>query len=82
MLRINPDGSIPDDNPFVSRTKGKYRALWALGLRNPFTFAVQPETGRLFINDVGGIAEEINEGKAGARSAPRTGDAGHRTTIQ
>jgi len=66
LLRINPDGSIPDDNPFVSRTKGKYRALWALGLRNPFTFAVQPETGRLFINDVGGIAEEINEGKAGA----------------
>jgi len=29
------------------------------------TFAVQPETGRIFINDVGGIAEEINEGVAG-----------------
>ncbi len=66
MLRINPDGSIPDDNPFVSKTTGKYRAAWALGLRNPFTFAVQPETGRLFINDVGGQAEEINEGVAGA----------------
>jgi putative heme-binding domain-containing protein len=66
LLRINPDGSIPDDNPFVSRTTGKYRATWALGLRNPFTFAVQPETGRLFINDVGGVAEEINEGIAGA----------------
>jgi glucose/arabinose dehydrogenase len=35
-------------------------------LRNPFTFAVQPETGRIFINDVGGVAEEINEGLAGA----------------
>jgi glucose/arabinose dehydrogenase len=66
LLRINPDGSIPQDNPFVSRTTGKYRAIWALGLRNPFTFAVQPETGRLYINDVGGIAEEINEGSAGA----------------
>src|SRR5207248_8483220 len=67
LLRINPDGSIPDDNPFVSRTKGKYRALWALGLRNPFTFAVQPETGRLFINDVGQDRwEEIDEGFAGA----------------
>lgn len=66
LLRINPDGSIPDDNPFFSKTKGKYRAIWALGLRNPFTFAVQAETGRLFINDVGGIAEEINEGMAGA----------------
>jgi|GEM_PF-3196239 len=66
LLRINPDGSIPDDNPFLSRTSGRYRAIWALGLRNPFTFAVQPESGRLFINDVGGIAEEINEGSAGA----------------
>jgi len=66
LLRINPDGSIPEDNPFFSRTAGKYRAIWALGLRNPFTFAVQGETGRLFINDVGGIAEEINEGSAGA----------------
>jgi putative heme-binding domain-containing protein len=65
LLRINPDGSIPDDNPFVSKAAGKYRATWALGLRNPFTFAVQPETGRLFINDVGGRAEEINEGVAG-----------------
>jgi glucose/arabinose dehydrogenase len=66
LLRINRDGSIPDDNPFFSRAAGKYRATWALGLRNPFTFAVQPETGRLFINDVGGVAEEVNEGVAGA----------------
>lgn len=66
LLRINPDGAIPDDNPFVSKTTGKYRTIWALGLRNPFTFAVQRETGRIFMNDVGGIAEEINEGVAGA----------------
>jgi putative heme-binding domain-containing protein len=66
LLRLNPDGSIPADNPFVARATGKYQATWALGLRNPFTFAVQPETGRLFINDVGGRAEEINEGVAGA----------------
>jgi putative heme-binding domain-containing protein len=66
MLRINADGTIPEDNPFFAKTTGKYRAIWALGLRNPFTFAVQPETGRIFINDVGGRAEEINEGVAGA----------------
>jgi glucose/arabinose dehydrogenase len=66
LLRINPDGSIPDDNPFVSKTTGKYRAIWALGLRNPFTFAVQADSGRLFVNDVGGRSEEINEGVAGA----------------
>jgi glucose/arabinose dehydrogenase len=65
LLRINPDGSIPQDNPFVSKTAGKFQAIWALGLRNPFTFAVQTETCRIFINDVGGIAEEINEGVAG-----------------
>jgi putative heme-binding domain-containing protein len=66
LLRINSDGSIPNDNPFLRRTAGKHRAIWALGLRNPFTFAVQPESGRVFINDVGGIAEEINEGIAAA----------------
>jgi putative heme-binding domain-containing protein len=66
LLRINGDGSIPSDNPFFFKASGKYRAAWVHGLRNPFTFAVQPGTGRLFINDVGGQAEEINEGSAGA----------------
>ncbi len=67
MLRLNSDGSIPDDNPFAKTTQGKYRAIWALGLRNPFTFAAQPGTGRIFINDVGNTKwEEVNEGFAGA----------------
>jgi glucose/arabinose dehydrogenase len=50
MLRINPDGTIPTDNPFFSTATGNNRAIWALGLRNPFTFAFQPGTGRMFIN--------------------------------
>jgi putative heme-binding domain-containing protein len=79
LLRINPDGSIPDDNPFVTKTTGKYRAIWALGLRNPFTFAVQPGTGRIFINDVGGQNEEINEGVAGANYGWPTVDHGPTT---
>ncbi|MGH7222798.1 MAG: PQQ-dependent sugar dehydrogenase, partial [Gemmataceae bacterium] len=66
ILRLNRDGSIPKDNPFYRKTTGKYRAIWALGLRNPFTFAFQPGTGRMFINDVGGANEEINVGAAGA----------------
>lgn len=66
ILRLNRDGSIPKDNPFVRQTTGKYRAIWALGLRNPFTFAFQPGSGRMFINDVGGANEEINVGAAGA----------------
>ena len=67
LLRINPDGTIPEDNPFYKEAKGKYRAIWALGLRNPFTFAIQPGTGRIFINDVGDNGwEEVDEGFAGA----------------
>ncbi len=67
ILRVNADGSIPPDNPFFDTAAGVHRAIWALGLRNPFTIAVQPGTGRLFVNDVGQNAwEEINDGMAGA----------------
>jgi len=67
LLRLNPDGSVPPDNPLLAQTSGKNRLIWALGLRNPFTFAFQPGTGRLLINDVGqGTWEEINAGQAGA----------------
>ena len=67
ILRLNKDGSIPRDNPFFNTATGKNRAIWALGLRNPFTFAFQPGTGRMFVNDVGASTwEEINEGAPGA----------------
>lgn len=67
LLRINKDGSIPTDNPFYGSTTGNSRAIWALGLRNPFTFAVHPNSGRIFIDDVGQSTwEEINDGMAGA----------------
>ena len=67
ILRINSDGSIPTDNPFFNQATGNNRSIWALGLRNPFTFAFQPGTGRMFINDVGQNAwEEINDGIAGS----------------
>ena len=57
----------PRTTPSTRATTGSYRAIWALGLRNPFSFAVQPGTGRIFINDVGAERwEEINEGVAGA----------------
>lgn len=66
LLRLNPDGTIPADNPFVG-VAGADTAVWAYGLRNPFTFAVQPGTGRLHINDVGSDRwEEIDVGVAGA----------------
>jgi glucose/arabinose dehydrogenase len=70
MLRINADGSIPSDNPFFNTATGANRSIWAMGLRNPFTFAFQPLTGRMFINDVGESTwEEINDGIAGSNYA-------------
>jgi len=67
ILRLNSDGSIPTDNPFFTQATGNNRSIWALGLRNPFTFAFQPGTGRMFINDVGQDRfEEINDGIAGS----------------
>lgn len=63
ILRINatPGDIIPDDNPFVGNT-GARGEIWALGVRNPFTFDVQPGTGRIFINDVGEHTwEEIDD---------------------
>ncbi len=72
MLRINADGTIPPDNPttfsgIAGSPTGLNQAIWAVGLRNPFTFSFQPGTGRLHINDVGQSAwEEVNLGAAGA----------------
>jgi glucose/arabinose dehydrogenase len=61
VLRINTDGTIPSDNPFYLQANGPFRAIWALGFRNPFSFAVQPGTGAMMVGDVGGEQfEEIN----------------------
>lgn len=67
ILRFNPDGSIPTDNPFLGTAAGANQAIWALGLRNTFSFAFQPGTGRMHLNDVGeNTWEEVNLGTAGA----------------
>jgi glucose/arabinose dehydrogenase len=67
MLRFNDDGTIPADNPFCTTAGNLACAVWAYGLRNPFTFAFQPGTGRMHINDVGQSTwEEIDVGAAGA----------------
>lgn len=72
LLRINSDGTIPADNPstfpnVAATPTGLNRAIWALGLRNPYTFNFQPGTGRIYINDVGeGSWEEVSDGSAGA----------------
>ncbi len=40
LLRINADGTIPSDNPFFATATGDNRAIWALGLRNPYSLRV------------------------------------------
>ncbi len=66
VLRINRDGSIPPDNPFTDRTSGPLQAIWAMGLRNPFTIAVDPSGNRIFVNDTGDVSwEEVNLVTAG-----------------
>ena len=62
ILRINDDGSIPEDNPFYDQTSGIYRAIYALGFRNSFSMAIQPGTGRIMATEVGSASwEEVND---------------------
>ena len=60
ILRFNPDGSIPSDNPYPGS------AVYAIGLRNVFGFAFQPETGNLYATENGpGGFDEVNKIEAG-----------------
>lgn len=62
IIRLNLDGSIPEDNPYYNQTTGLNRAIYAYGFRNPFSIDIHPVNGKIFVNDVGGDKfEEINE---------------------
>ena len=54
LFRINSDGSIPEDNPFLDQTTGPFQAIYALGLRNPYTMAINPMNGNIYIHDAVG----------------------------
>ena len=67
ILRLNPDGSVPADNPFP----GSY--VYSLGLRNPQGLAWHPQTGRLYTTEHGPTGEmglccrdEVNPIRPGA----------------
>ncbi len=67
VLRLNPDGSIPSDNPFYDTLDGDFRAIAANGLRNPYRTERHPVTGELYMSEVGPKDfEEINRVVAGA----------------
>jgi glucose/arabinose dehydrogenase len=65
IVRINTDGSIPKDNPFVSR-KGARGEIWTLGHRNPEGLAIRPSDGSLWDVEHGAKGgDEINLVKPG-----------------
>ena len=72
ILRIDVNGAsveqtylIPPDNPFVGSTDARGE-IWAYGLRNPWRFSFDEQTGLLWVADVGGVLrEEINIVKKG-----------------
>jgi glucose/arabinose dehydrogenase len=65
ILRLNDDGSTPQDNPFVGR--GGYRPeIFALGIRNAIGLTVHPETGELWETENGPEGgDEVNIIRAG-----------------
>jgi glucose/arabinose dehydrogenase len=48
VLRVNTDGTIPKDNPFLS-TPGASPAIWALGFRDIHSAVIHPRTGELWV---------------------------------
>jgi glucose/arabinose dehydrogenase len=65
IVRINPDGSVPEDNPFVGQ-EGALPEIWSYGHRNPQGAAIHPETGKLWENEFGPRGgDELNIPEAG-----------------
>jgi aldose sugar dehydrogenase len=65
IARINPDGSVPDDNPFVGQ-EGAKPEIWSYGHRNVQGAALHPETGDLWVHEHGPRGgDEINVSRAG-----------------
>ena len=66
VVRINPDGGVPDDNPFVGQS-GTLPEIYSYGHRNPQGLAVHPETGRVWTQEHGPRGgDEVNLIEAGA----------------
>ena len=66
LVRIWPDGRIPDDNPFVGRADARPE-IWSYGHRNMQGAALHPQTRRLWTSEHGPMGgDEINIEKPGA----------------
>lgn len=68
VLRLNPDGSIPDDNPF-----GPANPVFALGIRNSFGLCFNPANGDLWETENGPATDDkVNLIRAGGTTAGRS----------
>lgn len=66
IMRINPDGSIPKDNPFVGKPGWKPE-IWTTGHRNPLGLTIDPATGRMWETEFGPRGgDEVNLIQKGA----------------
>ena len=60
VVRINPDGSVPEDNPFFGQADAKPE-IWSYGHRNVEAMAFHPETGELYLTEMGPLGgDEFN----------------------
>ncbi|MGF1641460.1 MAG: PQQ-dependent sugar dehydrogenase [Rhodospirillales bacterium] len=60
IVRINPDGAVPADNPFVGRADARPE-IWSYGHRNVQGADLHPDSGRLWISEFGPLGgDEIN----------------------
>ena len=57
--RANRDGTLPADNPFNDGAGSNNDFIWARGFRNPFTMVFQPGSGKLWMNVVGDLYEQV-----------------------
>lgn len=66
LLRLNPDGTAPSDNPFYDGNPNSNRSkVYSYGLRNPYRFGLHPTTGEPYIGEVGwNNWEEQDRGRA------------------
>jgi len=66
VLRLNDDGSVPKDNPFVGKAASRAE-VFTLGHRNALGLAMHPGTGEIWLNENGpNGGDEINVLRAGA----------------
>lgn len=65
IIRINPDGSVPDDNPFVGQQEARDE-IWSYGHRNIEAAAFHPNTNELWVVEMGPKGgDELNRAEAG-----------------